>query len=133
MSRSALYTANTNIQTVPVDGIIPLGNIVRRFGCAIELNGTGITIDTPGYYDVNVSVTATPTAIGTVTATLLNNGTVVPGATASAAVATVGNPANLSFESIVRVFCNGDTSSLTLVLTGTESSIVNVAVTVTKI
>lgn len=133
MSKSAIYVANTGTQSVPVGGTISLGSIIRRFGCGVDLNGTGITISEPGYYEVNVSVTAAPTAIGPVTVTLLNNGVAVPGAIASEAVSTANNPTNLSLDSIVRVFCGSGTGSLTLVLSGTDSNVTNVATVVTKL
>lgn len=133
MSKSAIYVANTGTQSVPVDDTISLGSIIRRFGCGVDLNGTGITISEPGYYEVNVSVTVAPTAIGPVTVTLLNNGVAVPGAIASEAVSTANNHTNLSFDSIVRVFCGSGTGSLTLVLSGTDSNVTNVATVVTKL
>ena len=132
MSKSAIYTANTGVQAVPVDGVISLGSIVRRFGCGIDLNGNGITIDEAGYYDVNVSVTAAPTVAGAATVTMLNNGIAVPGATATTTAAVAGDDVNVSFESIVRVFCNGNTALLSFVLTGGAASISNVAVVVSK-
>lgn len=133
MSRSAIYVANTGAQSVPVGGIVGLGGIVRRFGCAADLNGNTVNITEPGYYDVNVSVTAAPTAVGTVTATLFNNGVAVPGATASASVSTAGNPVNLSFESVVRVPCGGNSGALSVILTGSAATVTNVAMVVEKL
>ena len=132
MSKSAIYVANTGSQVVPVDGTINLGGVVRRFGCGIQLSGNNITISEPGYYDVSVSITAAPTAADTVTATLLNNGVAVPGATSSATAAAAGDPVPLSFESVVRVFCGATTGSLSIVLTGGAATITNVAVVVSK-
>ena len=133
MSKSAIYVANTNSQSVAVGGTLEFGSVVRRFGCATNLYGNIINIDEAGYYDVNVSVTASPTAIGTVTVSLFNNGVAVQGATASSTVAVADTPANVSFESIVRVFCGANVGGLSLVLTGTESNVTNVAVVVTKL
>lgn len=133
MSKSAIYVANTGAQAVAVGGTLSLGSIIRRFGCAVDLVGNGVNLTAPGYYAVNVSVTAAPTAIGTVTATLFDNGVAVPGATASAAVSTANNPVNLSFESLVRVLCNGGSGSLSVVLTGTAANVTNVAMVVEKL
>lgn len=133
MSRSAIYTVNETTQAVAVDGTLNLGNIIRRFGCSIDLLGNAININNAGYYDINVSVTAEPTAIGTVTVSLFDNGVEVPGATASEAVAAANTPANLSLSSIVRVFCNERSSNLTLVLTGTAANVTNVAITAIKL
>lgn len=131
--KSALYTANTDTQDVSVAGTINLGSIVRRFGKCVSLNGTGIAIMDQGYYDVDVSVTAAPTAAGTVTVTLYKDGVAVPGATASATAAAAGNPVNLSISSLIRHFCACSGTTLTLVLTGAVASVTNVAVTVERI
>lgn len=133
MSRSAIYVANIGDQAVPVGGTVALGGIVRRFGCALDLNGNAINITEQGYYDVDISVTAEPTAAGTVTATLYNNGVAVPGATASASVSTAGNPLNLSLTSIVRVPCGGNSGSLSVILTGSASTVTNIATVVEKL
>lgn len=129
---SAIYTANTATQPLFVGNNIGLGTTRRRFGCAIDRNGDSIILKSAGYYEVNASITVAPTAIGTVTATLFRNGVAVPGATASAAVSTANNPVNLSIAALVREPCCND-AALTLVLTGTNSNVTNVAVVVEKI
>ncbi len=133
MSRSAIYVANIGDQAVSVGGTIALGGIVRRFGCAADLNGNSINITEAGYYDVDISVTAEPTAAGIVTVTLYNNGVAVPGATASASVSTAGNPLNVSIASVVRVPCGGSSGSLSAVLTGTAATVTNIATVVEKL
>lgn len=132
MSKSALYTVNSNTQTVDVGATINLGSTIRRFGCETTLSGSTINVDDTGYYNVAVSITATPTAAGTVTATLYNNGVAVPGATASSTVAA-NDTTNLSFDSIVRVFCGATTGALTVVLSGVASEISNIATVVIKL
>ena len=129
--KAVLYTVNSNV-TVPVDGIVPLGSIDRRYGCAINLNGNGIIIGESGYYDVAVSVTAEPTAAGIVTVTLLKDGVAVPGAVASGIAAAATNPVSLAFNAMVRQFGECSGSTLTLQLTGTASVLANVAVKVMR-
>ena len=133
MCKSAIYVVNTAAQTVAVNGTIALGSAVRRFGCAIDLNGNSVLLDEAGYYDIAISIVAEPTAAGTVTAVLYNNGVAVPGATASATAAAANDPVNLSIDGMVRVGCNGNTGVLTVVLIGTESVVTNIAEVVTKI
>lgn len=87
--KSALYTAMQTPTEVAVNGVIPLGSLIRRYGCDITLNGNAANIVGNGYYDVDASITVAPTAAGTVTATLYKDGIAVPGATASAAGAAV--------------------------------------------
>lgn len=133
MAKSAIYTANTTTQPLFVGNTIALGSIIRRFGCSVNLNGNGITVKDPGYYDVKASVTAAPTAVGTVTVTLFRNGVAVPGASASASVSTANNSVAIPIAALIRENCCGDDSTLTLILSGTNSNVTNVAVVVEKI
>ena len=48
--KSLIYTALTSPTAVAADGIIPLGSIVRRYGCALAANGNGVNVSEPGYY-----------------------------------------------------------------------------------
>lgn len=127
-----IYTANTTAQTVPVGGTVNLGSIKRRTGCALSMSGETITMHKSGYYDVYVGITATPTAIGTVTATLYQDGVPVSGATASATVAATDTTVSLSFPAVVRLCGECCTSNLTIVMSGVETAVNNVAVKVIK-
>lgn len=131
--KSMIYTALETPTAVAVGGAIPLGTIVRRYGCNCNLNGNGITLEGAGYYDVEVSVVAMPDAAGTVTVQLLKDGVAVPGALASATVAAADTSVTLAFPAAVRLGCCSDGSSLTLVLTGAASTVNNAAVQVTKL
>lgn len=130
--KSALYAAMQTPTAVAVDGVIPLGSLIRRYGCDVALNGNAVNITGAGYYDVDASVTVAPTAAGTVTATLYKDGVAVPGATASAAGAA-GAPVVLAFPSLVRQACCAAGSALTLVLTGAAATVNNVALRVQRI
>ena len=114
--KSAINTALTTPTTVLAGGTIPLGAIIRRFGCGMDVNGNGLTICEPGYYDVDVSVTVLPTAATPITATMLRDGVAVPGATATAVPTAAGSAVNLNFPSLVRHFCNCGAATLTIVL-----------------
>ena len=131
--KSLIYIAMQTPTAVAVNGIIPLGTIVRRYGCNCNLNGNGIAINGQGYYDVDVSVEAVPDAAGTVTVQLLKDGVAVPGATAAATVAAVANTVTLAFPATVRLGCCSTGSVLTLLLTGAASTVNNVAARVEKI
>lgn len=135
MSKSALYVANTSAQDVTVDGIIMPGTIVRRFGPNIALSGNAIQIAGAGYYEFNASITAVPTAAGEVIVTIYKDGVPLQGATATGTAAAIGDYVNLSISSIVREFCSccDGLSNFTFVLSGNDSSIVNIAVTVEKL
>lgn len=134
MSRSALYVVNTSTQTVAIGDSLNLGGVVRKFGCSGSLIGANsVNINEVGYYDVNVSVTLAPIAAGDVTILLLNNGIAVPGATATGTATAAGDIVNLSFASIVRVLCGANAGSLSVALSGADSNVTNVAMTVEKL
>lgn len=130
--KSALYAALQTPTAVAIDGVIPLGSLIRRYGCDISLNGNAVNLSGAGYYDVDVSITVAPTAAGTVTATLVKDGVAIPGATASAAAAA-GAPTVLSFPALVRQACCATGTALTLVLTGAAATVNNVALRVQRI
>ncbi len=130
--KSALYAAMQTPTAVAVDGVIPLGSLIRRYGCDVALNGNAVNITGAGYYDVDASVTVTPIAAGTVTITLYKDGVAVPGATASETAAANGT-VDLSIPALVRQVCCAAGSALTLVLTGAAATVNNVALRVQRI
>lgn len=134
--KAAIYTVNSGAQAVAVGGTINLGSIVRRFGreCCdptINLNGSSITLNEAGYYDIDVAVTALPTAAGPVTITVFQDGVSVPGST-NTAQGTAGNPVNVVSLPLVRVRC-GSASSISVVLTNGAGTVANISVKVIKI
>lgn len=130
--KSALYAAMQTPTAVAVDGVIPLGSLIRRYGCDVALNGNAVNITGAGYYDVDASVTVTPIAAGTVTITLYKDGVAVSGATASETAAANGT-VDLSIPALVRQVCCAAGSALTLVLTGAAATVNNVALRVQRI
>nr|DAP96416.1 MAG TPA: hypothetical protein [Caudoviricetes sp.] len=130
--KSAIYTAMQTPTAVDVGGVIPLGSLIRRYGCDIRLNGSAVNLTGTGYYDVDASITATLTAAGTVTATLYKDGVAIPGATASETGAASGT-VNLNIPALVRQPCCASGAALTLVLTGAAATVNNVALRVQRI
>lgn len=130
--KSALYAAMQTPTAVAVDGVIPLGSLIRRYGCDVALNGNAVNITGAGYYDVDASVTVSPAAAGTVTITLYKDGVAVPGATASETAAANGT-VDISIPALVRQVCCAAGSALTLVLTGVAATVNNVALRVQRV
>lgn len=134
--KTALYAAMQTPTSVAVGGVIPLGSLIRRYGCDVSLNGNAVNIaggqQAAGYYDVDASITVTPAEAGTITATLYKDGVAVPGASASATAAANGT-VDLSIPALVRQVCCAAGSALTLVLTGVAATVNNVALRVQRI
>ncbi len=134
MSRSAIYVANVAPQNVLEDGIINLGTVIRRFGCNLNLAGTGIQIQGPGYYDIDSSITVTPAAAGVLTIQVMKDNVPVQGATASFTV-EADSVYTLPISALVRESCSccEGLSNLTFVLQDVAAEVNNIAVIVEKI
>jgi len=123
MSKSAIYAVNTaGGATITAGGVYPITQVVRRFGCDIAQEGSGIALKSPGYYKVNGMATVVATGAGIVTATLLSNGVAVPGATSSV-TAEAGATVTLPLDAIVRVNCCGNLSQLTVAISAESTSV----------
>lgn len=134
MSKSLIQTSNISSQTVAVGSVISLGSVLRRFGCNCRLNGNAIEVEGEGYYIVDVCTTATPTSAGNVTVSILKDGVVIPSATATNSVSTVGNSTTLPINTTIRLGCKCDgASSLTVVLVSGAGVINNISVRVIKV
>lgn len=132
--KSNIYAVNTASTAVTANSTIPLTTIVRRYGCDINLLGNAVTLNTPGYYLVNVTATFTAPVAGNVAVTLQNDGVVVPGATAASTITTATTQSSeISINAIVRVFCGSTPDALTLVNTGVAATFSNVAISVVKL
>lgn len=133
MSKSAIYTSMTTPTDVAVNGTIPLGTTIRRFGCNVAQDSNSVTISGRGYFKVSASITLAPTATTATTVTLLKDGVPVSGATATVTVPTANDTVAVPIEAIVRNRCDCDSSILSLQLTGTAASVTNVAFVVEKL
>ena len=133
MSRSLIQTANETNQSVLANGIISPGTILRRFGPNIDLSGNSIALSTSGYYTVDALVTLSATSSGTVSVALYEDGTAIPGATASVTIAAESDNVTFTIPTTVRIKDCCGTKSITGVLTAGEGVVVsNFAVRVIK-
>ena len=132
--KSAIYTANTASTVVSVGSAVPLGSIIRRFGCGVSYNGNAISLNERGYYDIDVGVTFTAADAGNVTITVYQDGVAVPGATATATITIASTQVeSITVPAIVRVLNSCAPSQITVVVSGTAATFSNVAVTVEKL
>ena len=122
MSRSLIQTASQSSLNLSVGDVIPLGSVVRRYGCNCQLNGNAIAIEGTGYYTIDATATLQPTEAGDVSVALYKNGVVVPGSTVTGSVPDVGSSITLPIVATVRETCCEAPSELTLVLTENGSS-----------
>lgn len=134
MSKSLIQTANQSPSPVAVGGTIPLGTVLRRFGCNCRLSGNAVEIEGAGYYTISGTVTLAPTAIGNVTVSVQCDNVPISGATVTGSVSTVGNSVTLPVETTVRLGCCCEgASQLSLVLTEGASTLESVSLRVEKV
>ena len=133
MSKSLIQTANQSTQAIAENSIISLGSTQRRYGCGLRLSGNAIEVSDTGYFTVDDTVSATPTAAGAVTVALYNNGVQIPGAIAYGSVSTAGNSVTLPIVATIRRGCCCDSAdNLTAVLIAGEGTIENISLRVEK-
>lgn len=130
MCKSALYAANTGIQTVAAGGQIDFGRIVRRFGQSLTLSGGNAVIDGPGYYEATIN-----TAFEAVTAGELNVAIYVDGVQIPGAIVTVPGTADIVYTetipALIRVRCCRE--SIITVVPSEAVTVTNAAIIVKKI
>ena len=132
MSRSLIQTSNTTSSDVAVNGTIPLGSVLRRFGCNCRLNGNKIEVEGTGYYTIDGVITLQPEAAGAVSVTLYENNVPVPSAVATGTAAAIGDDVTLPISTTIRQTCCEGASSLSLGLTDGASTVTNVSLRVGK-
>lgn len=131
MSKSLLYGVNTNEQIIVIGDRVNFGNVVRRYGCNINMTGGEVNITGEGYYAVDASITFVGAGAGDVTVTLLKDGSVIPGAGASVTLTGAGTYTLVLPPSVIRQKCCGE-STITAVVTGLAGTISNATIRVVK-
>lgn len=130
-NNSLIFMTTTTDAAVLANGIIPLTTIQRRRGRSVQNGTNSILLNTPGYYKITGSVTFTAPAAGVVNVQLQKNNVDVPGITAGETITTATTEVRtLNISGIVRVYCNEDIATLTLVNNGVAITIQNVALDV---
>jgi len=130
-NNSLIFTTTTTDSAVLANGIIPLTTIQRRRGRAIQNGTNSVLLNMPGYYKVTGSVTFTAPAAGVARIKLQKNNADVPGITAGTTITTATTEVRtLNISGIVRVYCNEDIATLTIVNNGVAITVQNVALDV---
>ena len=130
-NNSLIFMTTTTDSSVLANGIIPLTTIQRRRGRVIQNGTNSVLLNTPGYYKVTGSVTFTAPAAGVVNIQLQKNNVDVPGMTAGTTITTATTEVRtLNISGIVRVYCNEDIATLTIVNNGVAITVENVALDV---
>lgn len=129
--KSALYMANTALQTVSVGSVINFGSIIRRFGQNLNGSGSSVELMGVGYYDIDANFNLVGTSVGNVIITLYKDGSPIVGATQTVSVA-VGDSYAVSIPCLVREKCCCG-STITAMVTGESVNISNATITVEKV
>ena len=133
LSRALLQTVNQSTQPIDINGIVPPGTVVRRFGCNCQFAGNGQQISGEGYYILDGALTVEATAIGNVTAALYENGVLIPGTQVSGYAAAADAPVTLPFVATLRKGCCDGASVITCGLVEGPGTMTNYAMRIQKV
>lgn len=130
MARPYIKTV-TGAVSVPSGGTVPLGQTLVMGYCRQSLyllgNSVNVADRCVNGYKVSVNATFTAPVAGDVTLNVLQNGTAVPGGTATKTVATAATVTqSISFSTIIRSSCGVCADALTLANVGVAADMVNV-------
>lgn len=140
-------TRNFTSQTVIADGIINLGSVYRKFCRRINgiptfaFNGNNINLQQSGMYHITATATFSASEAGDVVVSLYENGTAVPGITATETITTADTEfrtITLDYFALVDSACVlGCTATvakaISLVNTGVDATFTNVVVNIEKV
>lgn len=130
MCKSALYGANTGVQTVTSGGQIDFGRIIRRFGQNLNLSGGNAVMDGSGYYEVTVNIAFEAVTAGELNVAIYVDGTQIPGA-----IVTVPGTADIVYTetipALIRVKCCNE--STIAVVPSEAITVSNAAIVIKKI
>lgn len=130
MSKSFIYCVNQSEQEVQGNGIVSPGSVIRRFGCNASLSGNGVEVRGDGYYKIDVALTLDQTGTGGVTASVLQDGVVVPGAIGTT---TGTGTSTITIPTAIRLRCCADSASaITCAISG-EATVTNYTISVQKL
>jgi hypothetical protein len=127
-NNSLIFMNTTTASSVQANGVIPLTNIARRRGSAIQNGTNSVILNNSGYYKITATITFTAPATGVVTLQAQKNGTLIQGMQSSTTITTATTEVrSLTISGIVRVFCNEGIATITLVDTGVAINTSNVS------
>ena len=125
-NNSLIMLTTTTSNSVLANGAIPLTTIARRRGSSIQNGTNSVLLGSAGYYKVTGSVTFTAPVAGAISVKLQRSGVDVAGVTASTTITTATTEVRtLNISGIVRVFCNDDVVTLTLINSGVAITLTN--------
>lgn len=142
-----LGTRNFTTQNVPVNGIVNLGSVYRRYCKRIngvktfDFDGNNIVLQQSGMYHVTVTAVVSAPAAGNVTLALYENGIEVPGILSTETITTADTELRtltIDYYVLVDSTCVlGNTAvvqkALTLVNDGIAATYTNIVVNVDKV
>lgn len=129
---SLIYMENSGLANFQANQVIPVGNIIRKYGKNINSNGNGVNVCGVGYYLAIIKLTITPTAAGNFTVQLIENGNAIPGAFAGA-TGTANEAITLTFNAVVRTNCCEQSKTLNVKIVEGSGTLVGMTTTVLKI
>lgn len=119
---------STTLNTIEENGSIPLPTSTISTNC-MTTDGTNITINAPGVYEIDSNFTSTATAAGSLEIQLYRNGNPIPGAHCVNTLTTAGDYISQDINGIITVPCNAPATVNFKFISGGQVRIANVIIT----
>ena len=98
--------------SVLANGLIPVGAVTHKRGCGMNAYGTTWKVESADYHVIQANVKLAPTATGTVTVTMYDNGQ--PIASASDVIGTANNQTTLPLLAVLYSKCGCASHTITI-------------------
>lgn len=134
MANGMLYIAGGKNSAVKQNENIPLGQVIRRFGQAINVNDDAIMLNAAGYYLINAMIDFESTAVGNITIQAYKDDVPIRDAFITVTMSAANAYAATTIPFVVRVRgCCCDPVGITFVLTSADPiEILNTSAVVEK-
>lgn len=134
MAKVAIYLLNNSLEKITANSIIPLGDVVRRYGQNIHKDGNSVTLcdKCSGYYKVDIVATLDFSKGDFTKIILEKDGVPVVGANAQIVPSSDGTSIQLPISVIVKNSCGGS-SNLSLRLLGTDTTVANLTTVIERL
>lgn len=119
---------STSVSTLAAGDSIPLPSSTVSNRC-ISCDGTNITINRSGVYEISADLTFVATAADAIETQIYRNGNALPGAHAIDTATTIGNSTSQSINAVISVPCGVPTTVAVKALAATSVRIANVIIT----
>lgn len=129
--KSGIYIGNNALNAAVADGgIVPISNVLYKYGCNVSANSNTITVcGCKKAYEIDIELDVTAASTDPITISLLQDGVPVAGGTRIITVAGTSAQTPVDISTVVSNGCKSG-STLTITISGLATTVVNQSIKV---